>query len=179
MEGTKKIKSRSFHQYSWNSEVDTTWISLIGWPNKTSNREGPCLMLLLVLEKNCIIQNLLLFVCYQVAILTSQFFVQTLSSFFIFETSPYYYAKVRKNNDAIWKKILWKSLTIFGSPKKGRIDSLGATDSPSACFQSQFAREVVQVSNFQKVSFVLPFYFYQIIWTEILLAVYIKLSQLQ
>ena len=29
-------------------------------------------------------------------------------------------------------------------PKKGRIDSLGATDSPSACFQSQFAREVVQ-----------------------------------
>ena len=29
-------------------------------------------------------------------------------------------------------------------PKKGRIDSLGATDSPSACFQSAFAREVVQ-----------------------------------
>ena len=21
-----------FHQYSWNSEVETTWISLIGWP---------------------------------------------------------------------------------------------------------------------------------------------------
>ena len=63
----------------------------------------------------------------------------------------------------ISKKILWKSLTIFGSLKKGRIDSLGATDSPSACFQSQFAREVVQVSNFQKVSFILPFYFYQII----------------
>ena len=27
----------SFHQYSWNYEVDTTWISLIGWPQKTSN----------------------------------------------------------------------------------------------------------------------------------------------
>ena len=26
----------SFHQYSWNSEVETTWISLIGWPQKTS-----------------------------------------------------------------------------------------------------------------------------------------------
>ena len=37
MEGTKKIKSMSFHQYSWNSEVDTTWISLIGWHHKTSN----------------------------------------------------------------------------------------------------------------------------------------------
>ena len=37
MEGTKKIKSMSFHQYSWNSEVKTTWISLIGWPQKTSN----------------------------------------------------------------------------------------------------------------------------------------------
>ena len=32
----EKIKSRSFHQYSWNSEVDTTWISLIDWPHKTS-----------------------------------------------------------------------------------------------------------------------------------------------
>ena len=37
MEGTKKIKSTSFHQYSWNSEVQTTWISLIGWHHKTSN----------------------------------------------------------------------------------------------------------------------------------------------
>ena len=36
MEGTKKIKSTSFHQYSWNSEVETTWISLIGWHHKTS-----------------------------------------------------------------------------------------------------------------------------------------------
>ena len=26
----------SFHQYSWNSEVETTWISLIGWQHKTS-----------------------------------------------------------------------------------------------------------------------------------------------
>ena len=31
MEGMKKIKSMSFYQYSWNSEVETTWISLIGW----------------------------------------------------------------------------------------------------------------------------------------------------
>ena len=37
MEGTKKIISMSFHQYSWNSEVETTWISLIGWYHKTSN----------------------------------------------------------------------------------------------------------------------------------------------
>ena len=38
MEGTKKIKSTSFHQYSWNFEVETTWISLIGWQHKTSSR---------------------------------------------------------------------------------------------------------------------------------------------
>ena len=38
--GQKKIKSRSFHQYSWNSEVDTTWISLIGWPHKTSIKQA-------------------------------------------------------------------------------------------------------------------------------------------
>ena len=38
MEGTKKMKSMSFHQYSWNSEVETTWISLIGWHHKTSSR---------------------------------------------------------------------------------------------------------------------------------------------
>ena len=25
-----------FHQYSWNSGVETTWISLIGWHHKTS-----------------------------------------------------------------------------------------------------------------------------------------------
>ena len=31
----KKIKSTSFHQYSWNSEEETTWISLIGWHHKT------------------------------------------------------------------------------------------------------------------------------------------------
>ena len=35
--GWKKIKSTSFHQYSWNSEVETTWISLIGWHHKTSS----------------------------------------------------------------------------------------------------------------------------------------------
>ena len=37
MEGMKKIKSMSFHHFSWNSEVETTWISLIGWHHKTSN----------------------------------------------------------------------------------------------------------------------------------------------
>ena len=36
--GQKKMKSISFHQYSWNSEVETTWIGLIGWHHKTSNR---------------------------------------------------------------------------------------------------------------------------------------------
>ena len=41
MEGTKKIKSMSFHQYSWNSEVETTWISLIGWHHKTSTKYVP------------------------------------------------------------------------------------------------------------------------------------------
>ena len=25
------------NKYSWNSEVETTWISLIGWPLRTSN----------------------------------------------------------------------------------------------------------------------------------------------
>ena len=33
----EKIKTMSFHQYSWNSEVETTWISLICWHHKTSN----------------------------------------------------------------------------------------------------------------------------------------------
>ena len=37
MGGTKNIKSTSFHQYLWNSKVETMWISLIGWPHKTSN----------------------------------------------------------------------------------------------------------------------------------------------
>ena len=36
--GQKKLKSMSFHQYSWNSEVETTWISLIGWHHKTSSK---------------------------------------------------------------------------------------------------------------------------------------------
>ena len=37
MEGRKKVKSMSFHQYSWNSKVETIWISLIGWHHKTSS----------------------------------------------------------------------------------------------------------------------------------------------
>ena len=36
--GQKKIKTTSFHQYSWNSKVEKTWISLIGWHQKTSNK---------------------------------------------------------------------------------------------------------------------------------------------
>ena len=29
--------SRLLHQYSWNSEVETTWINLICWPHRTSS----------------------------------------------------------------------------------------------------------------------------------------------
>ena len=36
--GTNKIQTISFHQYSWNSEVETSWISLIGWPHRTSSK---------------------------------------------------------------------------------------------------------------------------------------------
>ena len=36
MKGMKKIESMSLHQYSWNSEIETTWIILIGWHHKTS-----------------------------------------------------------------------------------------------------------------------------------------------
>ena len=31
-----------FHQYSWNSEVETRWISLIRWPLRTSNTYVLC-----------------------------------------------------------------------------------------------------------------------------------------
>ena len=31
---------QSFHQYSWYAEQETTWISLIGWPLKTSTRSS-------------------------------------------------------------------------------------------------------------------------------------------
>ena len=41
-EGTKKIKTTLFHQYLWNSKVETTWISLIGWPHKTSTIQYVC-----------------------------------------------------------------------------------------------------------------------------------------
>ena len=34
------MKSMSSHQYPWNSEVETTWISLIGWHHKTSSMYG-------------------------------------------------------------------------------------------------------------------------------------------
>ena len=51
MEGMKKIKSTSFHQYSWNSEVETTWISLIGWHHKTSNKYVANVQIELLIEK--------------------------------------------------------------------------------------------------------------------------------
>ena len=35
-EGTISKKRRSFHWFSRNSELEATWISLIGWPHKTS-----------------------------------------------------------------------------------------------------------------------------------------------
>ena len=35
--GIKKLRSMLFHQYSWNSEVETTWISLICWAHRTSS----------------------------------------------------------------------------------------------------------------------------------------------
>ena len=34
--GDKKIKPKSFRQYSWHSEVEITWISFISCPHKTS-----------------------------------------------------------------------------------------------------------------------------------------------
>ena len=35
--GQKKGKTMLLHQDSWNFEVKATWISLIGWPHKTSS----------------------------------------------------------------------------------------------------------------------------------------------
>ena len=37
--GTQKFKSRLFHQFSWNFEAETTWISLICWLHKVSTKE--------------------------------------------------------------------------------------------------------------------------------------------
>ena len=50
-DGDKKIKSMSFHQYSWNSEVETTWISLIGWYHNTSSTYSPNLDFLFQYQK--------------------------------------------------------------------------------------------------------------------------------
>ena len=44
--GTKKKILSSFHPYSWNSEVETTWKSLIDWRHRTFN------IYLLQLSKN-------------------------------------------------------------------------------------------------------------------------------
>ena len=38
----KSQEPKNENQYSWNSEVKTTWISLIGWPQKTSNMYIVC-----------------------------------------------------------------------------------------------------------------------------------------
>jgi len=50
-------------------------------------------------------------------------------------------ASVRSTPRSLNPELLMREFT---QDEQGRIDSLGATDSPSACFQSQFAREVVQ-----------------------------------
>jgi hypothetical protein len=55
-----------------------------------------------------------------------------------------------RNNRSLNPELLMREFT---QDEQGRIDSLGATDSPSACFQSQFAREVVQ--NTRKSSSIL------------------------
>ena len=35
-------ETKSFRQYSWNSEVETIWIRLIGWPLRTSTADPKC-----------------------------------------------------------------------------------------------------------------------------------------
>ena len=55
-----------------------------------------------------------------------------------------------KNNRSLNPELLMREFT---QDDQGRIDSFGATDSPSACFQSAFAREVVQ--NTRKSSSIL------------------------
>ena len=55
-----------------------------------------------------------------------------------------------RNNRSLNPELLMREFT---QDEQGRIDSLGVTDSPSACFQSQFAREVVQ--NTRKSSSIL------------------------
>ena len=55
-----------------------------------------------------------------------------------------------RNNKSLNPELLMREFT---QDDQGRIDSFGATDSPSACFQSAFAREVVQ--NTRKSSSIL------------------------
>ena len=38
MRGTVSKKRRSFHWFSRNSELEATWVSLISWPHKMSNK---------------------------------------------------------------------------------------------------------------------------------------------
>ena len=45
-QGTISKKRRAFCWFSSNCEVEATWASLIGWPNKTSTKDsfyGPCI----------------------------------------------------------------------------------------------------------------------------------------
>ena len=59
-------------------------------------------------------------------------------------------SNIRNTNRSLNPELLMREFT---QDEQGRIDSLGVTDSPSACFQSQFAREVVQ--NTRKSSSIL------------------------
>ena len=47
-EGTISKKRRPFHWFSRNSELEATWISLIGWPHKMSITYWPCLYSILI-----------------------------------------------------------------------------------------------------------------------------------
>ena len=57
------MKSMSFHQYSWNSEVETNWISLIDWHHKTSTTY-PCIIGLMYHNESLSIWNLYLYYDY-------------------------------------------------------------------------------------------------------------------
>ena len=65
-EGPKKIKTTLFHWYSWNSEVETTWNSLICWRHRTSKLLIDLLIVYYILFFVCLIvflsPNLSLFV---------------------------------------------------------------------------------------------------------------------
>ena len=53
MKWSKKLKSMSFHQYSWNSEVGTALISLICWPQRHLVVNVGFWNCIITTEKNC------------------------------------------------------------------------------------------------------------------------------